>query len=56
MNFNKAIKEIEKRMVCAGKERDKIDELISELESLREDCREAYDSLIDARDALSRLV
>lgn len=51
-----AIKQIEKRMVAIGKERDKIDDLIGELDSLRENCRTAYDDLQSARDALSELV
>ena len=37
-------------------ERDKLDELISELQSLRDDCEEAFDALQTARDALSRLL
>jgi chromosome segregation ATPase len=56
MSITQAVKQIEKRMAAVAKERDKLDDLVSELESLREDCREAYDSLQDARDALSRLV
>jgi chromosome segregation ATPase len=36
--------------------RDKLDETIGELTSLREDCDEAYDCLQRARDALSEMV
>ena len=50
------LKEIQKRMDAVAKERDRIDELMSEMRSLRDDCDEAWDSLMDARDALSRLV
>lgn len=56
MNYQHAIEEIEVRMSAVGKERDKIDLFIGELEQLKENCRSAYDSLQDARDALSELV
>jgi uncharacterized coiled-coil protein SlyX len=36
--------------------RDKLDEFISELTSLKEDCDEAYEDLWRARDTLSRWV
>lgn len=49
-------KSIEKHMSKIAQDRDKLDEFISELTQLKEDCDTAYDSLIDARDALSRLV
>jgi len=49
-------KKIEKHMVAVAKQRDSIDETISELEELREVCRRSYDHMIDARDALSELV
>lgn len=39
-----------------GKERDKLDDTISELEELKGCAEEAYDDLQHARDALSRLV
>jgi len=48
--------EIEKKQKDVGKVRDQIDEMISEMGMLREDCVEAWDNLQDARDALSRLV
>jgi HPt (histidine-containing phosphotransfer) domain-containing protein len=51
-----AAKQIEKRMIAVGKERDKLDELIGELEQLKWNCEEAYDNLQRARDALSELV
>ncbi len=54
--IQKFIKKIETQQSRVAKERDRLDELISEMESLREDCAEAWDSLQDARDAMSRLV
>lgn len=50
------MKQIDKRKEAVGKERDKLDDLIGDLQSLKEDCDEAYDALQTARDALSRLV
>jgi uncharacterized coiled-coil DUF342 family protein len=50
------MKQIDKRKDAVSKERDKIDDLIGDLQSLKEDCDEAYDALQTARDALSRLV
>jgi chromosome segregation ATPase len=52
-NFNKKITEAQARI---GIERDKIDELISEMEMLKENCEEAFDNLQRTRDALSELV
>ena len=49
-------KHVEKRMLDIAKTRDKLDDTISEMEELRDNCNEAYDHLQDARDALSRLV
>lgn len=51
-----AIDEINTRMKAVGLERDKLDDLIGDLEHLRENCRSAYDDLQHARDALSELV
>jgi predicted nucleic acid-binding Zn-ribbon protein len=56
VTINNAIKQIDKRMVAVGKERDKLDDLIGELEHLKDNCRTAYDDLQHARDALSELV
>jgi uncharacterized coiled-coil protein SlyX len=39
-----------------AKVRDKLEDAISEWEDLRDGCREAYDDIQRARDALSRLV
>lgn len=50
------IKSIEKHMKQIGKDRDKLDEFIDELNGLREDCEHAYDCLQEARDALSEMV
>ena len=52
----RTIAQIAKREEAVGNERDKLDELISELQSLRDDCEEAFDALQTARDALSRLL
>lgn len=54
--ISEAVVEVEKRMVAVGEERDRIDNLIMELEGLKENCREAYDDLQRARDSLSELV
>jgi len=43
-------------MAGVAAERDKLDELISEMQSLRDDCDDAYNALQDARDALSKMV
>ena len=56
MKTKKWIKEIEKRMVAVGKERDKLDDLIAEIADLRENCDEAWDHMQRARDALSEMV
>lgn len=55
-NFNTTIKQIDKRMKAVAAERDKLDELIRDLEALKENCEEAYDHLQRARDALSEIV
>lgn len=54
--ITKAAKVIERQMNAVEKVRDKLDDDIDTLKSLREDCDEAYENLIAARDALSRLV
>jgi septal ring factor EnvC (AmiA/AmiB activator) len=56
MQINSWMKQIDRRKDAIGKERDKLDDLIGELQSLKEDCVEAHDALQTARDALSRLV
>lgn len=45
---------LEKQQNKVAKIRDELDNQISEMEQLREDCQEAWDNLGDARDALSR--
>lgn len=50
------VEQIEKRKAAIAKERDKLDEAISEMEGLREDCDEAWHCLDNARDALSKIV
>jgi hypothetical protein len=56
MNTAKILAEIGKHMVRVGKERDSLDDFISDLGGLKDDCSEAYDALQDACDALSKLV
>lgn len=54
--INKTIKSIEKHMKAVAKERDAIDDTISELRELSWDCEAAHNCLIEARDVLSELV
>jgi prefoldin subunit 5 len=54
--IDEMIPKIKAQMGKIAENRDSLDEMISELESLKEDCNEAYEHLMDARDALSRLV
>jgi septal ring factor EnvC (AmiA/AmiB activator) len=54
--INSIRKQIEKHKNVIAKERDALRDLINEIDSLEEDCREAVDSLEYAADALSRLV
>lgn len=56
MTIRDALKQIEKRMIAVGLERDKLDDLIGELDHLKDNCQTAYDDLQHARDALSELV
>jgi prefoldin subunit 5 len=56
MKINNWIKQIEKRKEAIAKERDKLDETISEMKELRESCDEAWQLLDDARDVLSQFV
>ena len=49
-------RKIKARQDAVAKERDKLDEVIDEITMLRESCDKAWDSLQDARDALSELV
>lgn len=51
-----AIKELEKRKLSIGEERDKLVDLIHETQMLVEDCEEAMDNITRAIDALSELV
>jgi len=50
------IKKLERAKATLAKDRDALRDLFDELETLKEDCEEAYDSLENAIDALSRLV
>jgi hypothetical protein len=50
------IKAIEARMKAVAKERDKIEDMIGDLDGIRDSCDRAYYALQDARDALSELV
>ena len=56
MNINKLVKKLTKHMKAIAIERDKLDELIGDADSLKNDCEEAYQELENARDALSRTV
>jgi hypothetical protein len=56
VDYKNIITKISKQIEAVGKERDKIDDLIGELEHLRDNCLSAYDALWNARDALSELV
>jgi len=55
-DFKKIISEIEKHKKQIGADRDGLEELIEDLEGLRDDCSEAWDDLHMAIDALSRQV
>lgn len=52
----KLTKQINRHMDRVANTRDKIDEFIDTATQLRDDCDDAYNHLVDARDALSRLV
>ena len=47
---------LKKELEAVAKTRDHLDVVIFELSELREHCKEAWDALQTARDALSRLV
>ncbi len=49
------IKTLKDRQLAIGKERDKLREAISDMESLEECCTTAYDNIQYAIDALSEL-
>lgn len=50
------IKKIEKHQQAVAKQRDSLDDFISEIEGLKFSCESAWDDLQRARDALSELV
>jgi uncharacterized coiled-coil DUF342 family protein len=54
--LRKLITQLGKHQKEVAKVRDALDDFISEADGLHEDCREAWDNLQDARDALSKLV
>lgn len=54
--INECIVEIAVRTEAVAAERDNLDDLIGELDHLRDNCRSAYEDLQHARDALSELV
>jgi hypothetical protein len=54
--IDKFDKMMEQELTKVGKVRDGLDEKISEMSDLRENCEEAWDNLQRARDALSELV
>lgn len=49
-------KKLKERQKAVAAERDKLDNVILEMEGLRECCDEAWGTLQQARDALSELV
>ncbi len=53
--WSRWIKQIERRQKAIGAERDKLREMISELEELESTCSDAYDNLQYAIDRLSEL-
>ena len=53
MKLSAIVRQIDKRRDAVGKERDRLDDMIGDLEALRETCNEAWDCLQRARDALS---
>lgn len=55
-NFKKIIVDIEKHKKQLASDRDGLEELIGDLEALKDDCNDAYESLVLAVDALSRQV
>ena len=55
MNTKTMIKQLESRKHSIEKERDKLDEFISEAEDLKEVCMTAYENIQCAIDALSEL-
>jgi hypothetical protein len=56
MNYKRLDVKLQKMQDIIGRDRDKLDEIIGEYESLKDDCSEAWEDLDRARDALSRLV
>lgn len=52
----KAVKLIDARAKAIASERDKLDALISEWSALLEDCDNALELLVEARDTLSQLI
>lgn len=55
MDYQKIVQHLEARRDAVGQERDKLQDLIDELEGLKETCERASDSLYDAIAALSEL-
>lgn len=56
MNIKRAIVQLETRRKAVAKERDKLQDLKSEMDELEECCARAHDDLENAIDALSELV
>ena len=56
ITLKNAQKHIDKRMQALAAERDRLSALMDDLEYLREQCSEAYDSLERAHDALNEVV
>lgn len=56
MNIKNCIRELEERKVAIANERDKLRELLSDLEQLEDNCDEAIENIDRAIDAISELV
>ena len=56
MSPQKLVKEIDKRLKGLGKERDKIDDLLAEVQQMQDTNDRAIEGLNNARDALSEMI
>jgi len=54
--INSMLVELDARIAAVDTERCRITDMLAKWEELEENCVEAYDLLVDARDALSRIV
>lgn len=56
MSPQKLLKEIDKRLRGLGKERDKLDDLLTEVQIMQDTSDRAIEGLTNARDALSEMI